>query len=118
MDDNLCVVDWRRLRLRISFVTFGLPGPGQTVCTAGVGMAQLFTARGRRFKTWRGLRVGDSSDAIPEYHPQAEFVENNWWLKSGTSPYGDSDEEFGVVRAIVANGRVNALKGYIGAAGD
>src|SRR5688500_2064469 len=50
--DNSCDVRWARLRLRITFANFGLPGPGQTVCSDRAGNAQTFRVRGRRFRTW------------------------------------------------------------------
>ena len=103
-------VDGARGRPRILFANFGLPPEGQTVCSPRGGYAQSFTARGRSFRTWRGLRVGDASSSIPERHPGARFRGGSWWLRTARSPYGDN-EEFGVLRASVRGGRVSALVG-------
>ena len=114
--DYGCRVEWRRLRLRIYFWSFAKRRPGQTTCTPSVGKAQTFTARGRRFRTWGGLRVGHASGAIPRRHPSARFRDDSWWLLTGTSPLVGS--RYPVVRAIVGGGRVRALAGFIGAAGE
>jgi len=112
-----CTVDWRRLRLTIYFENFGGHGPGQTTCTSSVGKAQSVVFRGSRFKTWRNLRVGDSSNTIVERHPSAEFLDRRWWLTFAVSPFGD-ESEYASLYATVSNGRVNAMKGWIGAAGE
>jgi hypothetical protein len=116
--DNSCDVRWRRLRLRITFANFGLPGPGQTACSDSASNAQTFRTRGPRFRTWRGLRVGRREESISDRHPTAELRRGTWWLKTSISLYGD-DQEFPVVEAIVARtGRIRALRGWIGVAGD
>jgi len=114
---NGCRVQWRALRLRVLFYNFGGAPVGQTTCASGVGRAQSLTIRGRRFRTWKGLRVGMASDRIPELHPAAEFRQGSWWLRTATSPFGDGSE-YGVLRAIVGDGRVRAFAGWIGAAGE
>lgn len=114
---NGCRVDWKRLKLRIVFANFGGSGPGETTCSAHVGKSQSFTVRGRRFRTWKGLRVRHRSATIPRRHRAAEFRRKSWWLKTAVSPFGDGSE-YAVVRAIVADRRVRALKGWIGAAGE
>jgi hypothetical protein len=115
--DNSCLVEWRRLRLRITFANFGGHGPGQTTCSSSVGRAQSFTARGSRMRTWEGLRVGARSSTITERHHSAEFREGGWWLRTAVSPFGD-ESEYAVVSALVSQGRVNVLVGWIGAAGE
>lgn len=115
--ENSCQVDWRKLRLRIVFANFGARGHRQTTCTSSVGRAQTFTARGSRFRTVRGLRPGASSKSIPTRHPNAEFRQGSWWLVTAVSPFGD-ESEYPVIRAIVGGGRVRALAGFIGAAGE
>lgn len=109
-----CTARWRKLRLRILFANFG----GQPACSAG--FAQTFTVRGKRFRTWKGLRVGARTSSIRRRHPKAEFRDGSWWLQTAKSPFGGEgeDAEYGVVRAIIGGGRVRALSGWIGAAGD
>jgi hypothetical protein len=115
--DDVCRVEWRRLRLRIDFASFAGRLPGQTTCTPSVGRAQTFTARGTRFRTSAGLRVGSSSSSIAELYPAAQFRSGSWWLVTAVSPFGDQGE-FPVIRALVGAGRVRALAGVIGAAGE
>jgi hypothetical protein len=112
-----CRVEWRRLRLRIVFVNLGGNAPGQTTCGASSGRAQSFTVRGSRFRTWAGLRVGRPSAEIRTRHPSATFRDGAWWLRTAVSPFGD-ESEYAVVSAIVAGGRVRALAGWVGAAGE
>jgi hypothetical protein len=112
-----CVVDWRRLRLRIDFENFGAAGPGKTTCSSSVGQAQSFTVRGSRFETSAGLRVGQSSSSILKRHPSADFREGKWWLVTAVSPFGDQSE-YAVLAATVSGGRVRSLAGWIGAAGE
>jgi LppP/LprE lipoprotein len=114
---NDCRVTWRRLRLRIDFTNFGGHRPGQTTCSPSVGLSQSFSVRGRRFRTWHGLRVGQSSDSILDHHPNAEFRHNSWWLKTAVSPFGDQSQ-YPVVNAVVGRGRVTVIAGWIGAAGE
>jgi len=117
IDNDSCQVDWGRLRLRIYFSNFGLAPAGQTTCSPRVGRAQSFSLRGRRFRTWEGLRVGQRSQMIEQRHSSAEFVDGSWWLRRATSPFGD-ESDYAVVRAITSNGRVSAIAGWIGAAGE
>ena len=105
------------MRLRIYFANFGVTPPGETTCSSSVGQAQSFTVRGRRFRTWEGLRVGHRSDSILDRHHSAEFRGGTWWLRTAISPFGD-ESEYAVVEALVADGRVRILRGWIGAAGE
>jgi hypothetical protein len=82
-----------------------------------IGAVQSSTVRGSRFRTWEGLRVGQPSATIRERHRSARFRRRAWWLQAAVSPFGD-DSEYAVVSAIVSGGRVRALKGWIGAAGE
>jgi hypothetical protein len=110
-------VDGRRIRLRIDFANFGGHGPGQTTCSPSVGRTQSFMTRGSRFRTSAGLRVGARTETITELYPGAEFMSDSWWLVTAVSPFGD-ESEYAVVRALVSRGRVRALAGWIGAAGE
>lgn len=116
-ESYLCQVDWRRLRLRIYFANFGVTPRGQSTCSPSVGKAGSFTVRGRRFRTWEGLRVGHRSNTILDRHHSAEFRRGTWWLRTAVSPFGD-EAEYPVVEALVADGRVRILRGRIGAAGE
>ena len=117
-----CVVKWRRLRLRIEFYNFGGVEPGKTICTDA--FAQSFSAKGRRFRTWKGLRVGMSRDRMLELHPSAELFKGDryqpraWWLRQQVSPYGDGTTSYAIVAARVRRGSVSRLDGWIGGAGE
>jgi hypothetical protein len=117
LTNNDCQVDWRRVRLRIQFANFGGHGPGETTCSPSVGRAQAFTVRGSRFRTSAGLRVGDQTTSIRRLYPAAELRDGSWWLITAVSPFGDQSE-YPVLRAIVSGGRVRAIAGWIGAAGE
>lgn len=114
-----CRVEWRHLRLRITFANFGAVRRGQTTCTASVGRAQGFVARSPRFRTVKDLRVGQPSSSIPVKHPGAKFQPEGFWaVVLATFPFGESDEPAPVLNALVSGGRVSALGGYIGGAGE
>jgi hypothetical protein len=112
-----CQVDWRKLRLRIYFASFDAFAPGLTTCSSSVGLAQSFTVRGHRFRTWKGLRPGDPSSTVLDRHPNARFRRGSWWLRTADSRFG-SDSDFPVVEALVSGGRVGVLRGWVGAAGE
>ena len=114
---DVCVVDWSRIRLRVTFANFGLAPPGRTTCSPSVGRAQSFVARGSRFRTWEGLRPGARSSTILDRHRSAVFRRGSWWLRTATSRFGDGDE-YAVVSAVVGDGRVRAIAGWIGGAGE
>ena len=113
--DASCRVRWSGLGLEILFVSFG--APGTNLCQGSAAHAQSFKVRGKRFRTWHGLRVGMREAAVKRRHPGADLRRGAWWLKTAVSPIGDGDE-FAVVDAKIRNGRVSALRGWIGAAGD
>jgi hypothetical protein len=113
-----CRVTWGRLQLRIYFENFGGAAPGQTTCTPSVGRAQTFVARGTRFRTTQGLRVNQPSPAILERHREAVFENGRWIIVSAVFPFGASEEKSPVLTALTRRGRVSALAGYIGGAGE
>jgi hypothetical protein len=61
--------------------------------------------------------VGDASTTVPDRYSDAEFRGGRWWLVTAVSPFGD-ESEYPVVSAVVGSGRVSALAGWIGAAGE
>ena len=70
-----CVVKWKRLGLRIEFWNFGGTPPGQTICSDDVGLAQSFNVTERKFRTWRGLRVGMRESRLRRLHPAADWFD-------------------------------------------
>lgn len=116
--DTACIATWRRLRLRIVFANFGGNPPGKTACSGSVGMAQSFVSKGRRFRTWKGLRVGQRQSQVRHRHPSAKRHHHTWWLRTASSPFGDGSHYAVVSAHIGPHGRVASLAGWIGAAGD
>jgi len=58
-----------------------------------------------------------TSSRVADLHPSAELRRGTWWLRTAVSPFGD-ESEYPVVQALVSRGRVQALSGWIGAAGE
>lgn len=117
--DNSCDVRWSGLRLRITFANFGVPGPGETVCSNRASFAQTFRVRGTRFRTWRGARVGQRKRRLLSLHTDAEFRQGSWWLRISESQFGTPGQEMAVVDATLdRDKRVKAIRGWFGAAGD
>ena len=46
------------------------------------------------------------------------FADGFWTIVSAVFPFGQSDEESPVLTALTRSGRVSALAGYIGGAGE
>jgi hypothetical protein len=103
--------------IRVYFANFGVAGAGQSTCSPAVGLAQSFTVRGRRFRTWKGLRPGARSSSVRERHPSARFRRGSWWLRTAQSRFGD-ESDYPVVEALVSGGRVRVRRGWTGAAGE
>jgi hypothetical protein len=115
--DTSCRVRWKRLRLEILFTSFDATGPSR--CRGTIGHAQSFKVRGKRFRTWHGLRVGQRESALRRRHPDAKFRKGAWWLSTAVSPFGDPDAEFAALDAKIGpGGRVKVMRGWLGAAGD
>ena len=121
--DSSCVGKWRRLGLRILFASFD--SPTTPICRRGI--AQSFTIqRSRKWRTWKGLRIGMSGAELKVRHPRADWVDDNpnypdgWWLRSSVSPISAEPVRTPVLAATVRGdaGRVQAFFGWIGAAGD
>lgn len=113
-----CRVDWRALKLTIWFENYGGTPPGSSTCTPRWGKAQTFKARGGRFATTEGLRIGDRSAEIADYFPDAVYESGVWNLVRVELPFGPDDELTPILRAQVRGGRVRSFSGYIGGAGE
>ena len=81
-------VAWRRLRLRMVFGTYGPIPPRGPCAAAGRIVLDSAFATGPRWRTARGLRVGDSVAKLRRLYPHARrrrFVRGirpveGWWL--------------------------------------
>jgi hypothetical protein len=112
-----CLVKWLNFGLRIRFAGFGGIPAGRTACSPEIGLAQSFVVRSRRFRTWTGLRPGTLEERILDLHPAAEQHGRSWWLQRGERHTGDG-RLLAILKAVVRDGRVDRIDGWIGAAGD
>jgi hypothetical protein len=106
-----CRIEWRHIKFLGIWANYG----GGSRC--GDANLQTATIRSSRFRTTRGIRVGSRSSSIPERHHNAEFKGSAWWISSVYLPYGDGGDQ-PTIKALVRNGRVFALKLWVGAAGE
>src|SRR5205823_673731 len=112
-----CPATWPDLGLTILLTNFGADG-------CGVGFAQAAVIRGglaTRWRTGRGLRIGDSLAHLRHLYPHASPHARHpwfgrWWLVRGISPI-DRRTPYGVISADVSAGHVRAIYLWIGAAG-
>jgi hypothetical protein len=120
-----CVVKWKRLGLRVEFYNLGYHPHG--ICHPDSGLAQSFIIkRSKKWRTWKGLRIGMPEKRVWDLHPLAEWVDDrdgqpaSYWLRSAYSPFGDGGD-YAVVSARLWHrtyGRVVSFEGWIGAAGE
>jgi hypothetical protein len=110
-----CVAGWPGLGLRIRFTTFG----------AASGCESLFAQEGTisgvagrsRWRTTRGLRVGDSVARLDRAYPHAIRLPAARVLEwASPSPYGTG--RLDLITATLARGHVTSLRLFIGASGD
>jgi len=109
-------VTWRRLRLRMVFGTYGpIPAGGPCAAAGRIVLDSAF-ASGRRWRTRRGLRVGDSLTTLRGLYPHAyrrRFVRglrplDGWWLVVRLSRVPDR-HLVPVLLATTRDGRVTGL---------
>jgi hypothetical protein len=122
-----CAVKWKPLGLRMEFYNFGVASSEGSDCEPDIGRAQSFTIkRSRKWRTWKGLRIGMDETRVSALHPSAfwvfddRFYDDGYWLRSNYSPFGDGGE-YPILAAYMTNGdsrRVKSFGGWIGAAGE
>lgn len=105
-----CRVKWPQRRMTAIFANFG----GSNACTRSGGMLQALTIRSRAWRTLGGLRVGNSTARMHRLYPDAELRRGVWELV--IAQFGDLP--VATVSALPRNGRVAALKLWVGGAGD
>jgi hypothetical protein len=108
-----CDVRWSPIGLRVLFANLG----GLDPCSDEGGHAQRAVVTGARWRTARGLRIGDSLARLRERYPGAVLRNRVWWLARAFSPIGTGGD-YPVLAAVVRSGEVRALRLSIGAAGD
>lgn len=107
---DACRVKWPGRRIAATFANFG----GSNACTLSGGMLQALTIRSRAWRTIGGLRVGHSTSRLHRLYPDAELRSGVWELV--TAEFGDTP--VATISALPRNGRVAALKLWVGGAGD
>jgi hypothetical protein len=70
---NTSIATWDRLGLRVSFATLGGITPGRNACTDRRIWISWIRVSGSRWKTGRGLTVGDSVAELRRLYPRARY---------------------------------------------
>jgi hypothetical protein len=106
-------VSWHGAGLKIGFANFG----GGSACDPDGGLAQSARAYGKRWRTARGLGIGDRVGRLRDRYPRATRRGRVWWLLTAVSVIGER-QRYPVLAATVRGGRVRSFSLFIGAAGD
>lgn len=113
---TLCTGRWGRIALRIHFASFsGRPGACNPLM-----LTQAVRIQGRHAKRWRttrGLRIGDSTRRIRRLYRTAQRHGGSYWLVWFYSPIGDGGY-VARLEALTSHGRVYAFRLWEGGAGD
>jgi hypothetical protein len=111
--DTACRATWPDTGLSIQLANFGAGG-----CEGGFAqVADINGRQGRRWRTNKGLRVGDSLSRLRRLYPQTSRHGSRWWLVRGQNPFARG-LYYGVVSARVTQHRVRGLRIIIGGAGE
>jgi hypothetical protein len=115
-----CVANWRAHTLTIFFYNLG----GQNPCTARHGFFSRAVMGGTRWRTAKGLRIGQPVSALRRLYPDAEFRRglrgvwpSGWWLVTRRTPFGLGGSYPGLL-ATTRQGLVNSLQVRYPAGGD
>jgi hypothetical protein len=108
-----CRTLWPAIGLRILFVNLG----GGSACDPALGRSQVARAFDPRWRTARGLRIGDPRRRLRRLYPGATRHGRSWWLAKGINVFGTGNP-YPVLRATMADRRVRSFALQIGAAGD
>jgi hypothetical protein len=109
-----CAVTWAPIGLKALFTTLGID-PG--ACNPAKRLS-VVTITSRRWRTWRGLRVGDRTNLILTREPRATFDGRAWQLASVHSPIGSEPGLVPTVIAIPNHGRISAFRLIVRAQGE
>jgi hypothetical protein len=109
-----CRLLWRPLGVRIRFVNLG----GGSACDPALGKSQDARVFDPRWRTGKGLRIGDRLRRLWRLYPAATRHGRSWWLVKGINVYGVGRNPYPVLRATIKNGRVRSFALSIGAAGE
>jgi hypothetical protein len=108
-----CKVGWLGLGVKILFANFG----GGGACDEDLGRSQTARTFGNRWRTAKGLGVGERLGRLRRLYPSATRHGRLWWLVTAVSRIGET-RRYPVLSATVRDGRVRSFSVQIGAAGD
>jgi hypothetical protein len=127
-DHSACVAVWSRPAARVLLRSYGYIPPGSTICSPRWGLIDNIATLGTRWRTDRGLAIGDAESAVSATYPNA-FREK--WLGVGRvwllRPYeipcigvcdGEDTVEVSAVLAKVGGGTVRSFIALVGAEGE
>ena len=106
-----CRVGWNGPGVKVLFANLGNGG----ACDRG--RAQTARAFGDRWRTAKGLRVGQRLARLRSLYPSATRHRDTWWLVTALSRIG-APHRYPVLSATVRGGRVQSFLLRILAAGD
>jgi hypothetical protein len=110
---EICRVRWANIGVRITFQNFG----GVDSCEPSGGRAQKAVVDDDRWRTGKGLRIGNEISRLRRLYPDAERTSRGFRLVEGILPFGQP-RRYAVLGARVSDGRVRAFTMFVGAAGD
>jgi hypothetical protein len=110
---EICRVRWANIGVRITFQNFG----GVDSCQPSGGRAQKAVVDDDRWRTGKGLRIGNDVSRLRRLYPDAQRTSRGFRLVEGILPFGQP-RKYAVLGARVADGRVRAFTMFVGAAGD
>jgi hypothetical protein len=108
-----CKVGWHGLGVKVLFANFG----GGGACAPHLGRSQTARAFGDRWRTAKGLQVGQRLARLRRLYPSATQHGRAWWLVTAVSQIG-VPHRYPVLAASVRGGTVRSFALQIGAAGD
>jgi hypothetical protein len=108
-----CKVGWHGLGVKVLFANFG----GGSACNPNLGRSQTARAFGDRWRTAKGLRVGQRLPRLRALYPNATRHGRAWWLVTAVSRFG-TPHRYPVLSATVRGGTVRSFSLRIFAAGD
>jgi hypothetical protein len=112
--DVSCRVLYGGIGLRFAFMNLGGGGP----CDPDLTKSQVARAFDTRWRTGRGLGIGDPIRRLWRLYPGATRHGRSWWLVKGMNIIGVGNNPYPVLRATMKGGRVGSFALSIGAAGE